>query len=84
MVPFKVATQEIHQGVYVASHIVGHNALEFHQVNGVLPPLEDPFFYRKHLGEIGQGFWTFLIAYHTFWYCCIISHTGDHSLLLLH
>ena len=34
-----VPTQEIYRNTYIASQIVGHNAPESHQVNGVLPPL---------------------------------------------
>ena len=52
LVPILVSTQEIQSATYVASHIVGHNALESPQANEALPPPEDPFLCTKHLGEI--------------------------------
>ena len=61
-----------------------HNAPELHQANGVLPSLEDPFLHTKQPGEIGWDFHTFLIAYHSLHFCCVKSHSGDHSLLFLH
>ena len=70
VVPFLAATWEIHHGTYLASHVVGQDAPELHQVNGVLPPPEDSFLCIKHLEEIGLGFWTFLIAYHIL-QCCM-------------
>ena len=53
MAPFLVATQEVHHGTYVASHLVGHDALESHQVDGVdrVLSLGDPYLLTKHLGE---------------------------------
>ena len=83
VVPFLVATQEILCGTYVASHMVGYNALELQQVNVALPTLEDPFIHTNYLGEIRQGFHMLLIAYHTLQCCYIISCPGDHSLLSL-
>ena len=84
VVPLSVVTQEIHCSIYGASHIVDHNALESHQENEVLPLLEDPFLYTKHLGEIVQGFWTILIKLHTLWYCHNISYLVDYNLVLLY
>ena len=43
VVPFLVAAQEIHHGTYTVNHIVGHNAPNLHQVNGVLCLQEDVF-----------------------------------------
>ena len=65
VVPILVATQEIHHGTYVASHIVGHNSPVSHQENEVPPPQEGPFLHTKHLGEIVLDFRMFLIKYHT-------------------
>ena len=84
VVPISIATQEIHYGTCIASHVVGHNAPESLQSNEVLPPLEDLFLCTKYLRETGQGFWTFSIAHHTLWYCCIISHLANHDLLSLY
>ena len=43
VVPILVATQEIHHGTYVVSHIVGYNAPKLYQVNDIPHPLEGPF-----------------------------------------
>ena len=61
VVPILVATQGIHHGTYVASHVVGHNAPQLLQANGVPPPPEGPFLHTKHLGEIVPDFRMFLI-----------------------
>ena len=65
VVPILVATQEIHHGTYIASHVVGHNAPVSHQANEVLSPPEGPFLSTKYLREIILDFWRFLINYHT-------------------
>ena len=72
MVPFLAATQEVHHGIYIASHVVGQDAPELQQVNGLLPPMEGPFLYTKCFQEISWGFQMFLIAYHTLQCCHII------------
>ena len=41
VVPFLITTWEIYYGVYIASYIIGHNATESYQVNGVPHALED-------------------------------------------
>ena len=64
VVPILVATQEIYCCTYIESHIVGHDALRLHQENDVPPPPKGLFLHTKHLGEIVQGFWMFLINYH--------------------
>ena len=65
VVHFLAATWEIHCVTYIASHIVAQDAPELHQVNGVLPLLEDAFLHTKYFVKILQGFWIFLIVYHT-------------------
>ena len=65
MVLCLVATQEIHHGTYVVSHIVAHGAPRLYQANEVPAPPEGPFIHKKYLGELVQGYWTFLIWYHT-------------------
>ena len=37
VVPILMATQEIHHGTCIVSHVVGHYAPNLHQVNKVLP-----------------------------------------------
>ena len=65
VVPILIATQEIHYGTYIASHVVSHNAPVSHQENEVLPPTEGPFLHIKYLGKKIPDFWIFLINYHT-------------------
>ena len=55
-----VATQEIHHGTYVVSHIVGHEAPKLHQKNEVPPLVESLFLYMEYLGEIVPGMQVFL------------------------
>ena len=61
--PISVATQEIHRGTYIASHVVGHNAPVLYQANNVPPPPEGPFLCTKHLGEIVPDFQRYLTNY---------------------
>ena len=37
VVPISIASQEIHRGTYVVSHVVGHNAPWLHRANGYRP-----------------------------------------------
>ena len=84
LILFLVATQERHHCIYVASHIVGYNTPESDQVNWILHPPEDSSLYTKYLGAREQDFWIILINYHILQYLYIVSHLGDHNLLLLH
>ena len=43
VVSILVAAQEIHQGTYVVSQVVGYNAPRLHQASKVPPPPEGPF-----------------------------------------
>ena len=56
VVHISLATQEIHHGTCIASYVVDYDDPESHQENEVLPLLEDPFLYTKHLGEVARGF----------------------------
>ena len=51
VVPILVATQEIHRGTYIASHVVGHNAPVLHQANEVLHPLQKVLFSIQNILE---------------------------------
>ena len=64
MVPILVATQGIHHGTYVVSHVVNHDAPWLHRANGVPPLPEGSFLGRKHLGEIVLDFQMFSISCH--------------------
>ena len=64
VVPILVATQGIHHGTYVVSHVVGHDVPRLLQANGVPPLLEGPFLHTKHLGEVVLNFYMFLTNYH--------------------
>ena len=79
--PTLVATQEIDGSNYIVSHVVGPNACNLHQTNEVPPLPKGLFLCTKHLGEIVQDFWMFLINCHTLWYSCIAHHPADHSIL---
>ena len=52
VVPILVATQEIHHGTFIVSHIVDHDAPKLHQENEVASPLEGPLPRTKYLGAI--------------------------------
>ena len=41
VVTFLVSNYENHHGTYIASHVVGHDAGESHQVDRALHPLQD-------------------------------------------
>ena len=72
----------IHHGNYIASHIVGYDDHESHQVNGVTHPLEDFSLCIKYLGE-KTGFKIFLIKSCALQYYCIGFCLGAHNLLFL-
>ena len=84
VVPISVATKEIHCNAYIVGQVVSHNAPESLQANEVMPLLEDYFLHTKYLGEIVQGFQTFLVKHHTLWYCHIVSHPSDCNFLSLY
>ena len=84
MVPILVAAQRIHHGIYIVSHVVGHDAPWLHQANGVLPPPEGPFLYTKHLGEIVLDSQMFLIDFCILWYYHIICYPAVYNSQLLH
>ena len=63
VVPILIATQGIHHGTYIVSHMVGHNTAWLLQANRVLPPLEGPFLYTKCLGEIVLDFCLIITFY---------------------
>ena len=65
VVPISVASQGIHRGTYVVSHVVGHDAPRLLRANGVPPLPEGPFLRTKHLGEIVPDFRMFSISCRT-------------------
>ena len=56
VVPFLITAQEIHCSTYTVNHVVSHNAVKSHQVNGVLHPQEALSLCKKNLGEKEQVF----------------------------
>ena len=62
--PILVGAQATHCGIYIVSHVVGHDAPRLLRVNVLLPLLEGHFLHTKHLGEIELDFRRFIISYH--------------------
>ena len=65
VVPILVATQEIHHGTYIVSHVVGHDAPKLLQKNEIPLLLVGYFLCTEYLGEIVLDFWMFSIKYCT-------------------